>query len=47
MSVIIDNTNIKLTVYMTRGWSGSNQKMSEGQRVVAQWSGESMNLLVG
>ena len=47
MSVIIDNTDLSLTVFMTRGWSGPKQKMSAGQRVVAQWAVESMNLLVG
>ena len=47
MSVQIDNTDIELTVFMTRGWSGPKQKMAAGQRVVAQWAGESMNLLVG
>ena len=47
MSVKIDNTDITLTVFMTRGWSGPKQKMSAGQRVMAQWAGECMNLLVG
>jgi ABC-type Fe3+/spermidine/putrescine transport system ATPase subunit len=47
MSVLIDNTDIELTVFMTRGWSGHKQKMSSGQRVKAQWAVESMNQLVG
>jgi len=47
MLVQIDSTDVELTVFMTRGWSGPKQKMSEGQRVVAQWAGDSMNLLIG
>ncbi|MEN8246790.1 MAG: ABC transporter ATP-binding protein [Thermodesulfobacteriota bacterium] len=47
MSVMIDDTDIILTVFMTRGWSGPNMKMSQGERVIAQWSGDNMNLLVG
>ena len=47
MSVLIDDADINLTVYMTRGWNVSNMKMSQGQRVVARWSAESMNILVG
>ncbi|MCG6911665.1 MAG: ABC transporter ATP-binding protein [Deltaproteobacteria bacterium] len=46
MSVKIDDADINLTVYMTRGWSGPKMKMAEGQRVVALWSAASMNLLV-
>ncbi len=47
VSVILDDTDLILTVYMTRGWNGPNMKMSEGEHIIAQWSGESMNLLVG
>ena len=47
MSVIIDDTDIILTVFMTRGWSNANMKMPEGERVIAQWSCENMNLVVG
>jgi len=47
MSVMVEKTDIILTVYMTRGYSGPNMKMAKGQRVVAQWPAESMNLLVG
>jgi len=47
MSVMIDDTDIILTVFMTRGWNGPNMKMGEGERVIAQWSSESMNVLVG
>jgi hypothetical protein len=44
MSVMVDNTGINLTVHMTRGWNGPDMQLTEGQRVVAQWPGESMNL---
>ncbi|MDM8554659.1 ABC transporter ATP-binding protein [Desulfococcaceae bacterium HSG7] len=47
ISVRVNDTDVLLTVFLTRSCGGPDIKMAEGQRVIARWPSESINLLAG